>query len=163
LYCLGFVAILPGVIGPRERAVLALRHGWRWPARALVGTVLLGALPWAGSGCRPAVTQPNTPQGATQGAPLVLIDPAQDTTVDSLGTLDIVISVHDPAVIDSVAVIIQGASQMYASSYPNDTLFQETIAVALGPLKHQTFSFAVNAANILGLDTTTTSVNVRVL
>jgi hypothetical protein len=162
LYCLDFVARLPGVIGPPQRHGSAVRHGRRWSGHALAGLGLVGALVWAASGCRAAVTQPNTPKSPGDGAPLVMIDPSQDTTVDSIGTLDIVIAVHDAAYIDTVAVTFQGASQAYLPFYSGDTLFQAIIPVTLGPLKHQTFSFAVSAANILGRDTTTSTVNVRV-
>ena len=160
--CLDFVANLPRVIGPQQRQGLAVRHGRRWSGRALAGVGLLGTLVWAATGCRPATTEPNTPKGQGNGAPLVVISPAQDTTVDSTGTLPIVIAVHDAAYIDTVAVTFQGASQAYLPFYSGDTLFQAIIPVSLGPLKHQTFSYAVNASNILGRDTTTSSVNVRV-
>lgn len=160
--CLEFVAIFHSVIGPRECSAVAVRRGSSQSGRALADLASLGVVLWLAAGCRAAVTQPNNPQGLEPGAPQVITDPAQDTTVDSLGTLAIVITVRDPASIDSVAVILQGASQQYPTSYPNDTLYQATITVALAPLKHRTFSFAVNAANILGEDTTTSSVNVRV-
>jgi hypothetical protein len=162
LYCLDFVAILPGVIGPRQHTALVVRHGGRWGGRALAGLGLIAALVWTAAGCREAVTQPNTTKGPGGGAPLIVVDPAQDTTVDSVGSLNIVIAVHDPAYIDSVSVVFQGAAPPYQNFYPNDTLFQAIIPVTLGPLKHTTWSFTVSAANILGLDTTTASVNVRV-
>ncbi len=149
--------------GPRQRLRFGFRHGWRPGGSALAGLGLLGALPWATPGCNPAPTEPNNPRGTVQGAPVIVIDPAQDTTVDSLGTLDIVVAVHDPTIIDSVAVVFQGASQAYPTQHPSDTLFQAIVAVALAPLKHKTFSFSVNASNLLGKDTTTSSVNVRVL
>ncbi len=129
---------------------------------ALAGPALLGVALWAAPECRPAPSEPNILRNGSAGAPVIEIDPAQDTTVDSLGTLQIDISVHDPAYIDSVAVIFQGASQAYPTSFPKDTLYRAIITVTLGPLKHTTFSFAVNASNILGKDTTTSSVNVRV-
>lgn len=161
MYCLDFVAILPGVIGPRQHTALAVRHGGRWRGRALAGLGLLAALGWAAAGCREAVTQPNTTKGPGRGAPLITLAPAQDTTVDSIGTLGIDVRVHDQAYIDSVAIVFVGASQAYPTAFPNDTVFHVIIPVALAPLKHKTWSFSVSAANILGLDTTTSSVNVR--
>ncbi len=163
MYYLHFVAILQDVIGPLRRMRFEARCGRRWGRRAWAWGSLLGSLLLAAPGCREAATQPNTIQSLVRSAPQVVVSPAQDTTVDSLGTLAIVVAVHDQALIDSVAVLFQGASQAYHAAYPNDTVFQEVIQVALTPLKHRTFSFAVNAANILGVDTTTSAVNVRVL
>ncbi len=163
MYYLDFVAILRAVMGPLPRVSLEARGGRSWGRRAWAWGCLLGLLLWAAPGCQEAVTQPNTIQSLVRSAPQVTVSPAQDTTVDSLGTLAIVVAVHDQALIDSVAVLFQGASQAYHAAYPNDTLFQEIIQVALAPLKHRTFSFVVNAANILGVDTTTSAINVRVL
>ncbi len=163
MYYLDFVAILQRVIDPLPRPIFAARRRRQWGRLGGVWGSRLGALLWAASSCRPAVTQPNTITSLVRSAPQVIVSPSQDTTVDSTGTLPIVVAVHDQALIDSVIVIFQGASQAYPASHPNDTLFQEIITVALGPLKHKTFSFWVNAANILGVDTTTSAVNVRVL
>lgn len=150
------------MIGPRQRTILAVRHGGRRSGRALAGLGLLAALGGTAAGCREAVTQPNATQGPGGGAPLIVVNPAHDTTVDSVGTLNVVITVHDPAYIDSVAIIFVGASQAYPAALPADTVFATIIPVALAPLKHRTFSYSVTAANILGEDTTTSSVNVRV-
>jgi hypothetical protein len=162
LYLLDFVAILQRVIGPRQTALFAVRHGRRRRGRAPVCLGLFGALFWAATGCIPAATEPNNPRSEPRGAPVIVIDPAQDTTVDSLGTLEIAVAVHDPAIIDSVLVVLQGTAPPYYVFHPADTLFQAIITMALGPLKHTTFSYSVSAANLLGKDTTTQSVNVRV-
>lgn len=116
----------------------------------------------ASLGCRDAVTRPNTPVAGGDAAPQVIVHPAQDTTVDSIGTLDIDVAVHDRTVIDSVAVLLQGAPLGYSAFHPNDTTFEAVIQVPLAALHHQPFSYAVTAANILGRDTTTASINVRV-
>jgi hypothetical protein len=162
LYFLDFVANLERVNGPRQRGLFVVRHRRRLSGLAPAGLGLVGALSWAASGCVPAATEPNNPRNSTRGAPVIVIDPAQDTTVDSLGTLEIAVAVHDPAVIDSVQVAFQGTAPQFYGFHPADTLFQAIVTVALGPLKHKTFSFSVNAANLLGKDTTTSSVNVRV-
>ena len=162
MYLLDFVGIFHPVNRPLQRVPFAVRHGRFGRGHALAILGVTGALLWAGSGCIPATTEPNNPKNAPLGAPLISVDPAQDTTVDSIGTLDIVVAVHDPSIIDSVVVLFQGASQAYPAQHPSDTLFQTIVAVALAPLKHRTFSFSVNASNLLGKDTTTSSVNVRV-
>ena len=112
-------------------------------------------------GCREAVTRPNAPPGGSEGPPTLIVHPAQDTTVDSIGTLEIDVTVSDPALIDSVAIQFQGAPLAFPPAFPNDTAYHALYPVGLGALHHQPFSFVVSAANVLGYDTATASVNVR--
>jgi hypothetical protein len=113
------------------------------------------------AGCREAVTRPNPPPVQSEGPPSLIVHPAQDTTVDSIGSLNIEVTVHDQALIDSVEVLVQGASLAFPVNRPNDTTFHALYPVPLGPLRHQAFTFTVTAGNILGYDTTTASVTVR--
>jgi hypothetical protein len=149
------------VIRPHRRTVLeATPEGGRRP-RAAAGFCLSCALGLLAVGCQEAATQPNVLRPTTPGPPQVVVSPSADTTVDSIGTLTIVVAVHDQAPIDSVAVIFQGAPLSIPTTAPHDTTFLALYPIALGPLHHQAFSFAVYAADILGYDTTTASVTVR--
>lgn len=138
----------------------ATPEGRRRP-RAAAGLCLSCALGLLVAGCREAATQPNVLGRTTPGPPQVVVHPSADTTVDSIGTLDIVVAVHDRTPIDSVAVIFQGAPLSIPTTAPHDTTFLALYQIALGSLHHQAFSFTVYAANILGYDTTTASVTVR--
>ena len=119
-----------------------------------------GCLLW-GSGCRDAVTRPNAPPGGLEAPPVLVVHPARDTTVDSIGTLNIDVSVSDQALISAVAISFVGAPLAFAPVTPYDTAVHVVYPVGLGALHHQPFSFVVSAANVLGYDTATASVNVR--
>ncbi len=125
------------------------------------GVVLAWGCVVCGWGCREAVTRPNPLPVGTQSPPLLVVHPAQDTTVDSIGTLNIDVTVSDVVLLDSVAIVFQGAPLAFPPAFPNDTAYHALYAVPLGSLRHQPFSFVVSAANVLGLDTATASVNVR--
>ncbi len=140
------------------------RGGGRFPlVRALSTCLLAGVAGWAASACEPArsVTSPAY-SGADIAAPSVVVSPSQDTVVDSLGTLNIAVAAHDQSLIDSVVVLISGAPIAFPAVTVNDTVFYGSFPVPLGSLHHQPFSFSVVAADVLGHDTTTAVVHVRV-
>jgi hypothetical protein len=87
--------------------------------------------------------------------------PSRDTLVDSVGILNLDVAAHSPTLIDSVEVLIEGAALVFPAAHPLDTVFRALYPVPLGSLGHRPFSFAVTAADILGRDTTTASVTVR--
>lgn len=115
-----------------------------------------------GWGCREAQT-PTGPggKGPDETPPLVTTDPGRDTTVDSVGVLNIVVSVHDRTLIDTVALEIFGAPLAFPPQVVNDTVYTAIYQVGLGALNHQPFVFRVTAGDALGHDTTTDSVHVR--
>lgn len=92
--------------------------------------------------------------------PSLAYSPSKDTVVDSIGVLAIAVSAHDQSLIDSIAVLAQGAPNSFQSVYPQDTTALVFWTVALGSLHHQSFTFQVVAGDILGHDTTTRSVKV---
>jgi hypothetical protein len=120
--------------------------------------VLLGCAAW---GCREARTPTGPPPEGAFSAPSLEYVPARDTLVDSVGILNIDVAAHSRSLIDSVALLIEGAPLAYPTAHPMDTVFHGLFPVPLGSLHHQPFSFTVNAADILGHDTTTPSVTVR--
>ncbi len=122
-------------------------------------TALAMGLAW---GCRAAPT-PTGPArtGPDTMPPSVVYAPAQDTLVDSIGVLNIQVAAHDQSLIDSVALLIQGAPITFATTHPEDTVFVGIYPIPLASLHHQPFSYAVAAADILGRDTTTQRVTVR--
>lgn len=120
--------------------------------------VLLGAVAW---GCREARTPTGPPpQGPSSALSLVYV-PSRDTLVDSVGILNIDVTAHCQSLIDSVALVLEGAPLAIPTAYPMDTVFHALYPVPLGSLHHQAFTFAVVAADIMGHDTTTPSVTVR--
>ena len=120
--------------------------------------VLCGGVAW---GCREARTPTGPPAQGPIAAPSLEYVPSRDTLVDSIGILNIDVAAHSQSLIDSVAVLIAGAPLAYPAAHPMDTVFHGLFPVPLGSLRHQPFSFAVTAADILGHDTTTPSVTVR--
>ncbi len=118
----------------------------------------------AGMGaCRPAPS-PTSPvhRGNDVAAPVVSVSPSRDTVVDSIGTLNIAVAAHDRSLIDSVVVVLSGAGLAFPAVHPLDTVFTGSFPVPLASLHHQPFSFSVLAGDVMGHDTTTAVVNVRV-
>jgi hypothetical protein len=163
LICLHFVGIFQHVIRPRRGSagmgVCQAVCGASRAARRGVLVALLGAVGW---GCREAQTPTGPPpQGPTPAISLEYI-PARDTLVDSVGILNIDVTARSQSFIDSVALVLEGAPLAIPTAYPLDTVFHALYPVPLGSLHHRPFSFAVAAADIMGHDTTTPSVTVRV-
>jgi hypothetical protein len=87
--------------------------------------------------------------------------PGRDTTVDSIGLMIIEVIARDPARIDTVTLEISGASIAFPPDVVNDTVFDAVYTVPLGTLGHRPFSFRVTAGDVLGHDTVTDSIRVR--
>jgi len=127
---------------------------WRWPAVAALG--------WLGLGCREAATPTGPgPRGPGFAPPSVTTFPGRDTTVDSIGLLNIEVVAHDATQIDSVSLLISGAPIAFPADTTRDTLVDVLYAIPLGTLHHRPFSYRVAAADVLGHDTLTDSVTVR--
>jgi hypothetical protein len=131
---------------------------------AFPGGLPIGALGLALAlfwGCKEAPT-PTGPArvGADTMPPSVFYSPSRDTVVDSIGVLNIVVRAHAPLLIDSVALLVTGASIVFPAVHPADTVFVGSFPVPLGSLRHKPFSFAVRADDILGREGTTPSVKV---
>lgn len=120
------------------------------------------ALGWVAWGCREAPTQLGPkPKGPSESPPSITTIPGRDTTVDSIGSLKIEVIVRDQTRIDTVTVLFSGVPIAFPPNAVNDTVFDAVYTVALGPLHHTPFSFRVAASDLLGHDTLTDSVNVR--
>ncbi len=100
------------------------------------------------------------PQGPDLTPPALTISPSRDTVVDSVGVLQIVVSAHDQSLIDSVAVLAQGAPNAFQPVFPRDTTVLVFWPVTLASLHHQPFTFQIVAGDVLGHDTVTQSVKV---
>ena len=121
--------------------------------------MVLGCMAW---GCREAPTQLGPkPNGPSESPPSITTIPARDTTVDSIGSLQILVNVHSQNRIDTVTVLLSGVSLAYPPNVVNDTVFEAAYTVSLGALHHAPFSFRVEANDVLGHDRLTDSVNVR--
>ena len=127
----------------------------------LRGLALVAALGWGAWDCREAVTPTLPPPGVPSSAPVVATVPSRDTLVDSIGILNIEVTAHSASLIDSVALSIEGAALAFPAAHPMDTVFEGFFSIPLAGLRHQPFSFTVTAGDILGHDTTTQSVTVR--
>ncbi len=127
----------------------------------LRGLALVAALSWGAWGCREAVTPTGPPPRVPISAPTLATVPSRDTLVDSIGILNIEVTAHSASLIDTVALTIEGAALAFPVANPMDTVFVGVFSIPLAGLRHQPFSFTATAGDILGHDTTTQSVTVR--
>ena len=160
---LGFVAILPIVFRPQIPGAPGVRptgldrglEAVRW--WAVVG--VFGCLSW---GCREAQTPLGPPPpGSSDAPPVITTFPGRDTTADSIGLLNIEVIAQSRTLIDTVRLEISGAAIAFPPDVVHDTVYDAIFTVALGQLHHQPFSFRVSAGDILGRDTVTDSITVR--
>ena len=142
----------PGVRRAGRREGVGAADGW---ALGLA----LGCLAW---GCRPAPTDLGPPPpGSANAPPAVKTFPSKDTTVDSIGVMNIGVLARDQTKLFTVTLELSGARSGFPPDTVNDTLFVASYPVSLGALRHQPFSFRVQAVDVLGRDTVTDSVLVR--
>ena len=135
----------------RDTRFLAVR--W-WPV-----VVALGTMSW---GCREAPTVMGPPPpGPSNAPPAITTIPGRDTTVDSVGVMPIEVIVRDQHRIFTVTLELSGAAIAFPADTVNDTLFDALYPVPLAGLQHRPFSFRVAAGDVLGRDTVTDSINVR--
>jgi len=127
-------------------------------ARRGAVVALLGSVAW---GCREARTPTSPPPSGPAPALSLKYVPSRDTVVDSVGILNIDVAAHSQSLLDSVGVLIDGAPLAYPAAHPTDTVLHGLFSVPLGSLRHRPFSFMVTAADIMGHDTTSPSVTVR--
>lgn len=102
-----------------------------------------------------------TPPGPDRSPPAITTFPGRDTTVDSVGVFTIEVIAHDRNEIDTLALLVSGAGFAFPTDTVHDTVADVSYAISLGALRHQPFSFRVAAGDVLGHDTLTDSVNVR--
>ena len=137
MICLHFVAIFQHVIRPRRGSAgigryQALRGVSRAAQRGAL-VALVGGVAW---GCREARTPTGPPpQGPVAALSLVYI-PSRDTLVDSVGILNIDVTARSQSLIDSVALVLEGAPLAIPTAYPMDTVFHVLYPVPLGSLHH---------------------------
>ena len=126
-----------------------------WTAAVVAG--------WLALGCREAATPtgPN-PRGPDVSPPSVVTHPGRDTTVDSIGLLNIEVIARDADRIDTVALLLSGAPIAFPAETVRDTVADVVFTIALGALHHHAFSYRVAADDVLGHDTVTDSITVRV-
>lgn len=117
---------------------------------------------WLVLGCREAVTPtgPN-PGGPDLSPPSVITRPGRDTTVDSLGLLSIEVIARDATLLDTISLLVSGASIAFPPIEVRDTVADLIYTIALGGLHHRPFSYRAAATDVLGHDTVTDSVTVR--
>ena len=94
--------------------------------------------------------------------PDLFVTPYADTTVDSLGTLPIVVTAWDPSAIKSLRLDLIGINAAFLPLAPYDTLFTAVFPIALGSFRRTTFKFVVRASDVLDHETVTDTVTVTV-
>lgn len=103
-----------------------------------------------------------TPQGPDNEGPEVSVQPALDTLVDALGTLDILVVARDRSNIKRLALDITGVGYTFLPLFPNDTVFTVIFPITLSPLKNSSFAYLVRAVDVLDHVTVTDTVTVTV-
>jgi len=94
--------------------------------------------------------------------PSVLLLPAMDTTVDSVGVLLVVVDVRDPSGVKRIEFQLLPASFSFPVQTPLDTASTILFPVPLHLFKHSSFRFYVRALDALDYETVTDSVTVTV-
>jgi len=120
-----------------------------------LGLALLG-------GCRENLATAPHGVGPDVEGPFVLLRPASDTTVDSLGVLNIQVQAIDQSPIGHLDLIVVGGAFGFAPLVPNDTIVTVIYPIALGQFKHSSFQYYVVARDVLNHETATDTVTVTV-
>lgn len=94
--------------------------------------------------------------------PDLFVTPGADTTVDSVGTLPIVVTAWDPSAIKSLRLDLFGINAAFLPLVPNDTLYTAVFPIALGSFRRTSFRFVVRASDVLDHETVTDTVTVTV-
>jgi hypothetical protein len=102
------------------------------------------------------------PLGPDVTGPELVLRPGSDTTVDSLGLLQIVVTARDRSTIKSLRLDLIGINASFPPLTPNDTLYTAVFPIALGAFRRTAFRFVVRAADILDHETVTDTVTVTV-
>ena len=105
---------------------------------------------------------PPTGLGKDTVGPLVMLAPAHDTTVDSLGTMLIAVNASDQSGIKLVDFLVIPATFGFPVQTPLDTVYASFYPVQLNAHKHSTFRFYVRSTDVLDHETITDTVLVTV-
>jgi hypothetical protein len=114
------------------------------------------------AGCKENLSAPNVGLVPDTSGPLVQLHPAQDTLVDSSGTLLVRVDASDPLGVGMVLFNIQPMHYVIDPLAPNDTVFDGFFPITLGNYKHSTLKYWVVARDILDHETVTDTVTVTV-
>lgn len=114
------------------------------------------------AGCKENLSAPNLGVGPDTSGPLVQLHPAQDTLVDSIGTLLVRVGASDRLGVGMVLFNILPMHYVIDPLAPNDTVFDGFFPITLGTYKHSTFKYWVVARDILDHETVTDTVTVTV-
>jgi hypothetical protein len=150
-----FQVVKYGHRGAAVRVRFRAGHG-----RFRVLVLCVAALAFAG--CKENLSAPNLGLGPDTSGPLVLMHPAHDTLVDSIGTLRVAVDASDRLGVGMVLFNIQPAHYVIDPLSPNDTVFGGLFPIALGGYKHSTFKYWVVARDVLDHETVTDTVTVTV-
>ena len=102
------------------------------------------------------------PIGPDVLGPELLVRPAKDTLVDSLGTLNVLVIARDQSFIKTVELNIIGGGFGFPAVTPNDTTSTVVFPIPLGSLRNSTFAYVARAVDILDHATVSDTVTVTV-
>lgn len=94
--------------------------------------------------------------------PLVLLVPSRDTTVDSVGVLQIRVTAVDQSRIKRIEFYLVGGLSGFPPVAGDSSVFSVSFPINLSQYKHGSFGFYVRARDILDLETVTPTVTVTV-
>jgi hypothetical protein len=102
------------------------------------------------------------PQGPDREGPSLLVSPGSDTTVDSTGTLGILVEAKDRTAVGMIELVLIGTPFAFNPVATLDTSVTVIFPVPLEPMKHSTFAFFARARDVLDFETVSDSVTVTV-
>lgn len=132
--------------------------GW---FRAFSG-LLSGVVLVVSAACKENLSAPPTGSGPDSTGPVLRLTPANDTLVDSTGTLLITVEASDPSGIRKLDFFLVPANASYGTLTPFDTAFAASYSIPLAQYKHGTFRFFARGTDILDHETVSDTVTVTV-
>ena len=141
---------------PAARVRFRAGHG---RFRTWVPGLALGAL----AACKENLSAPPVGSfGPDVSGPLVQLNPARDTVVDSTGTLLVRVDAHDPSGVKNVTFVVIPALSTPQPVQGSDTVLDALFPITLASYKHTSFKYYVRSSDILDHETVTDTVTVTV-
>jgi hypothetical protein len=124
--------------------------------------VLLSALS-ALAACKENLSAPPVGSfGPDIAGPLVQLNPARDTVVDSTGILLVRVDAHDPSGVRSMTFLVLPTVVAPPTVPGSDATLDALFPITLAAFKHTSFKYYVRSSDILDHETVTDTVTVTV-